>query len=322
MLIFIVNQGFSQFTIDFEDLEVPEIGYFNGSLEHSGIEDATEMFEYYSGHGIFRVYYTHTEFYDYWSGTAYSNQNDLETADWTNFSAYANYPHGGGYDNSDIYLFGYMWNWDYVEPYSDTINFAIPIKGVTTIGGMYIANSVWAYHYMNGTDGDGAGKYEEGDYFKLIFKGLDYGGISTGDELEFYLADFTNGNSYIIDDWTWVDFSDWGPVDGFEIVYEASDNFTPSYYCIDNIEIINISDISTNFISDFTIYPNPAKDFINISSTQNSEIIIRDISGKIVTNFYTIENNTKINVNNYISGVYIVEIKNQKGIFTDKFIKM
>lgn len=311
----IVNINFAQTFIDFEDLEVPEIGYFNGSTLHSGTIGSTETFEYTSFTGIFNVSYTLDDGFDYWSGTAYSNQTDLETADWTNFSAYANYPDGGGANNSDNYGFGYMYN-------SDTIRFDIPICDCEIIVyGAYIANSVWTYHYINGSDGSGTGTYTTGDYYKLIFRGLEYDGTYTGDEVEFYLTDFTNGNSNIISDWTWVDLTSLDNPAQIEILYSTSDEWTPSYFCIDDISIDYIDNISENKNLGANIYPNPATDYIIIKNSDNSEISISDVTGKILFKTTSDSDNFKINTSDFKTGIYFVTLKSNNQIYTQKFVK-
>jgi len=325
-LIFSVFPTFvkSQTATDFEDLVVPEAGFFNGQTQHSGVVGSTEVFEYYSGTGIFRVSYTLENGYNYWSGTAYSNQTDLVTPDWTNFSAYANYPNGGGANGSSNYAFGYMWNPNFVQPFSDTIRFQIPTKHDVNINGLYVTNSVWNFHYINGTDGSGAGKYSDGDFYKLIFRGLDFDGNFLGSEVEFFLADFTNGNSIIINDWTWVDLSALENASVLEIVFESSDEWTPSYYCIDNIDVTYSGEVNIfeNTEKSVNIFPNPAKDLISISNSKSSNIQIFDITGKIIFTATSNSDNFTINISDFEKGIYIIDIKNSKTSFSEKFIKI
>lgn len=312
----------SQSVIDFEDLTVPESGFFNGSTLHSGIIGSTETFEYYSGGGIFKVTYTLEDGYDYWSGTAYSNQTNLSVSEtpWTNFSAYANYPGGGGANCSSNYGFSYMWNPGFVPPFSDTIRFNIPVKHEVHPEGIYVANTVWNYHYMNGTDGSG-NEYSEGDYYKLTFRGLLYDGSFNGNEVEFFLADFTNGNSYIIDDWTFVDLTELYDAACIEIVFSSSDDWTPSYFCFDDLSLDYIGEINDSEVYEPVIFPNPTSDFINISNVVSSKIIITDISGKHIFNGISETDLFIFEVTNLVSGIYFVRIENKNGIFNEKFIK-
>ena len=72
-------------------------------------------------------------------------------------------------------------------------------------------------------------------------------------------------------------------------------------------------------LSNIQIYPNPATNFINItsSSNENSKLVIKDMSGKII---YTDNFNSKINVNieNYSKGIYLIDVINTKEIFSKK----
>ena len=318
-VIFIAFSHFyaiSQNVVDFESLPVPESGYFNGSSEHSGTVGSTERFDFGDNGVIFRVFYTLENGYDYWSGTAYSNQTDLTTADWTNFSAYANYPDGGGHENSSNYAIGYMYN-------SDTIRFELPVcfTGHPEISGAYLTNSVWAYHYMNGTDGSGAGTYETGDYYKLIFKSLDVNSQYTGRSAEFYLADFTNGNSYIVDDWTWVDLSALGEIYGLEITYETNDSWTPSYYCMDNLIFDYVSGAKREKKDLFTIFPNPATNFVKILNIKEFDVSVSDISGKIIIEKFNCFDGIILPLINLSKGIYFINIKTENETVIKKIIK-
>jgi hypothetical protein len=58
-------------------------------------------------------------------------------------------------------------------------------------------------------------------------------------KVEFYLADFRNGKSLIVKDWTYVDLSSLKLVDRIKCTLTSSDNGdygmnTPGYFCIDN----------------------------------------------------------------------------------------
>jgi hypothetical protein len=289
---------------DFENLSVPESGYFNGSSEHSGTLGQTESFNYESGPFVFSVSYTPENGYDYWSEIGYSNQTDMNTADWTNFSAYANLPDGGGFEDSQNYAVGYFW-----DPLQLTLTEG---NEDLQISGLYVCNHVWTYHYMNGSDGDGSGTFETGDYYKLIFTD------NNENSVEFFLADFTGDNAYIIEDWTYVDLSELSG-SNISISYEASDSYTPAYFCMDNITADETAGNSETIENSLTVFPNPAKQFINITDVnKGSKISIRDISGRLILK--TAANRTnKIDISNLTSGVYILKDANTGR--SRKFIK-
>ena len=86
----------------------------------------------------------------------------------------------------------------------------------------------------------------------------------------------------------------------------------------------NVSTITTEMVDvDFTtsieelnsglfkVYPNPTKAVVNIEIDENALIIIRDITGKIIDN-KQINTNATIDVSDYDSGVYLLQIKTEK----------
>ena len=68
-----------------------------------------------------------------------------------------------------------------------------------------------------------------------------------------------------------------------------------------------------------TVYPNPVKEFINISNSDNSQIIekvvLLDSSGKILNEF---KNQKKINLGFYPSGNYILLIQTNQETISKK----
>jgi len=59
--------------------------------------------------------------------------------------------------------------------------------------------------------------------------------------VDYYLADFRNGKSYLTNQWVKVDLSSLGKVDNLIFLFDSSDKGTfgvntPKYVCIDNLE--------------------------------------------------------------------------------------
>ena len=303
-LLFITNTIIAQNIIGFETLTVPASGYFNGSTEYSGSGNE-EVITYEEDIANFHVNYTDTGAYDYWSGFAYTNQTDLNTASYTNYSAYSS---NGGANNSNNYVIAYLYG-------ADEITFDNEI----VVSGIHVANSVWAYKYMDGSDGS-MHDYTAGDYLKLTISGLLSDNTYTA-PIDFYLADFTNGNTTIIDDWTSVNLSSFGSVKGLRFQLSSNDTYTPFYFCLDDIEIAPIASINdSKFENTINIYPNPTTNFISIANIDKAIITINDINGKeiLVKNNYS--SNEKISLENIDKGVYFVKIKSNNKIAVKKLV--
>ncbi|MFL2579411.1 MAG: T9SS type A sorting domain-containing protein [Parvicellaceae bacterium] len=77
--------------------------------------------------------------------------------------------------------------------------------------------------------------------------------------------------------------------------------------------------INENVTNNVSIYPNPTSDVLNISTNSNdlSELIIKDITGKIVFN-KNFNTNITVNTENYAKGVYLINVKNNLGTVSEK----
>jgi hypothetical protein len=84
---------------------------------------------------------------------------------------------------------------------------------------------------------------------------------------------------------------------------------------------------SNTGINEFTnslnivVYPNPATNSLTIESPQNGVIEITNIQGQLIKSFMATSNKTSIDVSAFPSGVYIIEVKTEKGIEVCKFVK-
>lgn len=72
----------------------------------------------------------------------------------------------------------------------------------------------------------------------------------------------------------------------------------------------------------FIVYPNPAKDFLNIEKKDNlliDEFVVIDMCGKVVIDEYNL--NDKLNISKLSRGMYFLQINCQNRKFNYKFIK-
>lgn len=170
--------------------------------------------------------------HDGWSGFAYSRETDTTTPGYVNqYSAFT----GGGANGSASYAVGHVGG-----------NAIITYSSLTDLNGTSALITNTTYTALSMLDGDTFAKKFGGvtgtdeDWLVLTITGY-AGGDATG-TVDFYLADFRGPNSYIIDEWTEVDFSALGTVDELRFTMDSSDQGawgmnTPGYFAIDNLPI-------------------------------------------------------------------------------------
>ena len=86
--------------------------------------------------------------------------------------------------------------------------------------------------------------------------------------------------------------------------------------------IVSIGDNKTDELA-ISIYPNPASNLINISgldNTQNFELEIIDVNGRVVKKYAAISNNASLNISSLQSGVYFLQFSNSKERFVRRLI--
>lgn len=258
------------------------------------------------------------------SGFVYTNSTDLADSTYTNLYASAN---GTGYNNSAQYLS--------VSAFSPVM---IHLKGKAQgqpVKGFYANNLVYGYKEMSS---DGFSKKMGGtpnvdpDWFKITIKGYENGSMKT-DSVDFYLADFRDADStkdYILHSWEWVDLLPLGEVDSLMISLSSTDTAggfgmnNPAYFAMDNFETVetnSVNDIAANYIA--KVYPNPATDklFVEVNDNSITEILITDMTGKVVKHLNVTKAVTLVNTNDMAAGVYIVQIKGEEGVAATRFVK-
>ncbi|MBL7966642.1 MAG: DUF4465 domain-containing protein [Prolixibacteraceae bacterium] len=291
----------------FENLNLGNQGYYNGS-DQSG--------SFFSGN--FRFWNSYNKEWGTWEGFAASNKTDKTTPGWGNqYSAIT----GKGVAGTPSYAVVYA------SPKA-TVTFKD-----TTLSGMYVTNSTYAYWSMKNGDsfskkfGGETGK--DDDYLILNIEGFNSDNISTG-KIEFFLADFgyTNSlNDYILDTWKWVNLAKLGRISKLEFSLRSSDNGnwgmnTPAYFCLDNLnhEIsTSVNELEQNQLS---VFPNPFNDRIVVSGINGiTQATLTDISGKIIGQ-YTVTNNHSISgLDQLKAGVYFLKVIEDKNQTVTKLIK-
>lgn len=87
--------------------------------------------------------------------------------------------------------------------------------------------------------------------------------------------------------------------------------------------VVDIYDaIEYNYLVDaVSVYPNPAVDKVVIEAPANSQIVIADVSGRIVGKHEVIGTSVNINVSSYNSGLYFVQVTHNGTTFSKKLLK-
>lgn len=84
--------------------------------------------------------------------------------------------------------------------------------------------------------------------------------------------------------------------------------------------IVAINDVNNN--NSFEVYPNPAHETVNVSTTMDiQKVEIMNYLGQVIFSQNTTNNNFTLNVANYADGVYFIRISGNDGIATQKLIK-
>jgi hypothetical protein len=305
--------SFSQTTINFEELSLPNSSWWVGA---NGTEDG------FISNGAFFPTYFDSAFGGYWgSGFAYSNMTDSVTSGFLNmYSSKA----GSGYLSSNNYSVNYDDGYFLPGQINGTYNFEMQE--------VYLSNNTFAFNSMR--DGDDYAKKFGGvsgndpDFFSVTFDGF-LNGQSVGTSVVFYLADFRfedNTLDYLVRDWTLVDLTALGTVDSVTFHFESSDigDFginTPLYFCMDDLKMNAVpnamEDVEPN---NFTIFPNPAFDFIQFKAPQNyiSQIDLFTLTGQFIRSYSNA--NEPIMISDLPIGMYLIKFRNSNTSYSRKFV--
>ena len=72
-------------------------------------------------------------------------------------------------------------------------------------------------------------------------------------------------------------------------------------------------------MNEFTVYPNPATNVLNIDGEHLISSTIYDLNGRAVVNT-DLQQTQSIDISNLESGVYTVNIRSEKGEYVEKLI--
>ncbi len=298
LLIFGITK--SQTVADFESFSLPaDSFYYNTSGNDWLTTNASYQYDYSGGYWI--------------GGFAYTNKNNVDSG---NFRHLYNCAAGKGYNLSSYYATG--------QP-GGFIRMIAPNNGVT---GFYATNTTYAYKSMKNGDTFakkfGGASGNDPDWFLMEVFAYS-GGTQKTDTVKFYLADFRSSNNsldYILKTWQWVDCTKLGAVDSIYFKLTSSDvgmwgMNTPAFFSLDNFTTAQGVGIAESLsLQNINLFPNPAKDFVNIRINTESELhcsikIYNSIGSLIKSDYFDFskeKNNYSINLENMSNGLYIAEI--------------
>ena len=204
---------------DFEDLALEPDSFWNGDDSSGGFSSGSAYFENY-----------YDTVYGMWGGVAYSNKTDTLAEGW---GAQYNAITGSGQGGSANYAIAYQDSFNNVKP---TFNLNEP----ALVNSIWVTNNNYAYYIiLNGDPVFGTEPFSDGDWFKLTITGKDADAQVVG-IMDFYLADYRDGKTDIVNTWEQIDLSSLGLVTTVEFELSSSDTGewgmnTPAYFALDTI---------------------------------------------------------------------------------------
>ncbi|MDB9993156.1 choice-of-anchor B family protein [Flavobacteriaceae bacterium] len=180
-------------------------------------------------------------------------------------------------------------------------------------------NPQLSFEYSGPTSATDHNGYVDGDKFYLAnykagMRVIDISDIANGNMTETgYFDVFINGNSAGYDGaWNVYPYFESGNILISSLKYSSPD-YVPGFYLVKSSTL----SVDDNFLSNFSLYPNPSTNSVKLSSTNTpiSKISIYDLSGKLLlSKKYNSEININLNISNLASGIYLLKINNKKSI--------
>src|SRR5690554_608872 len=136
--------------------------------------------------------------------------------------------------------------------------------------------------------------------------------------------DFVSGSiEYFIDGTSIYLGNVWSNATTVDQLFFVFDNYESGFY-VDNIIIAEDGASTGNFASStFSVYPNPAKDVINVANSVDAieNVTITDMNGRVVKQVVLGVNEGQINISDLSQGVYILNATSNGKSVTEKIVK-
>src|SRR5690606_10283151 len=110
----------------------------------------------------------------------------------------------------------------------------------------------------------------------------------------------------------------------YNAVHSKYDNIKITALNVVPPEVVSLS--VNNFLSEkFNLYANPATDIVNITNSENhlvNQVAVYDVAGKQLSiQTFNNESEIQLNVENLVSGVYMLHIQTNEGTVVKKLVK-
>ena len=245
--------------------------------------------------------------YAYLEGFVYTNETDVDTYSYTNYSAIVG--HGNG--NSSNYVNCYMGWYN-----TSAIKIDTEHSGDFTNRGAYFCLPTYVSKYVDDANAHFA---ENGSYFSV--KVTAYAAGTEVAHREIVMADFREGRTYKMDDWTYVDFSWIANADSLFFQALSEDPMVPYYFCMDDFGAnAPLNSIDNNFAESLSLDAYfDAAGILNLNcESRILDVCVYDMAGRLVKNISANDNSVSMSVEN--RGMLIVSARTEKGMVACKVI--
>ena len=201
---------------------------------------------------------------------------------------------------------------------------------------MYITNSTFAF--LSILNGDAFAKQfggetgDDPDFFSVVFRSY-VNGVQSTDSVEFFLADYrfaNNNEDFIVDEWTWLDLSEFGEVDSLSFTMRSSDvgEFginTPLFFCVDNITVTNTTVSTANNVNtlDLDVYPTLVDENLTVAlkTGEMAELRLIASDGKLIFSQSHFGSELHIDMHDVAPGFYYLQVEQADQFGVAKIIK-
>ena len=172
-----------------------------------------------------------------------------------------------------------------------------------------------------------AKKFEGPDLQVLV--SLDYDGQGEPGEYTWFditdAFDFSTGNYEWVESGTLViDYDELVPGHyHFAFLYTSTDEAAASWE-IDYVKLIGktLVSVNENNAQTVSIYPNPAREQVSFNLDSDAQVIVFDVTGRMVSEMNAAAGNAQLNVSELVNGVYFVNFRYANGsTAVSKFVK-